>query len=235
MKIRQKLAAATLPLWLLGAPTAAMAQEAAKPEAQAVPAAAAPAAQAPMAPSANQGESGQFNIEQGVDVAPEKMVSEANKSLTEMRAALSRAMDVLAKARESKDVIRLNCVNEKLTPMKGILKIAEEALIGLQENVATGNVEAASYEYSKIRISHEKVSNLLVQAVNCIGAEATYTGDTEVDLEVDPDVTGTDDPYYGDPQILVDPANNVVAPNPDDVDSIEPNPVDLPPIASPFD
>lgn len=233
MKMRQKLAAATLPLWLMGAPTAAIAQEAAEPEAQAVPAAAAPAAQAPTAPGAGLGEGGKFNIDQSIDVPPEKMVSEANKSLEEMRAALSRAMDVLAKARESKDVIRLNCVNEKLTPMKGILKIAEDALIGLQENIATGNVEAASYEYSKIRISHEKVSTLMVQAVNCIGAEATYTGDTEVDLDVNPDVTGADDPYYGDPQILVDPAYNVVDPDPDNPNTIIPNPI-IEIIASPY-
>jgi hypothetical protein len=141
---------------------------------------------------------------------------------------------VLSKARESKDVIRLNCVNEKLTPMKGILKIAEDSLIALQENVATGNIEAARYDYSKIKIANEKINTLLVQAINCVGAESTYTGDTEVAVDVDPDRVG-DDPYYGNPQILVDPANNTVEPDPTDSDVGEDTvPIDRPPPASPY-
>lgn len=228
MKIFAKFAYAALPLTFFATPGISVAQEAAA-DATPVPAAAAPAAPAPAAM-----DDAKLKVGQGVQVPPEKMVGEAKKSLEEMRAALSRAMDVLAKARESKDVIRLNCVNEKLTPMKGILKIAEDAMIGLQENIATGNVEAASYEFSKIRISHEKVSTLLVQAINCIGAEATYTGETDIEMDVDPDVTGADDPYYGDPQILVNPADNTVNPNPDGDNPVEQNPVEIPPIASPF-
>ena len=217
-----------------GAPAGDQAVPAASAPVAPAPVASAPAAPAPAAPAPGAMDNTQLQINQDQQVPPEKMVNHAKKSLQEMRSALARAMKVLTKARESKDVIRLNCVNEKLTPMKGILKIAEDALIGLQENIATGNVEAASYEFSKIRISHEKVSNLLVQANNCIGAEASYTGETEIDVNVDPDVTGTDDPYYGDPQILVNPADNTVNPNPDGANPVEQNPVDVPPIASPF-
>jgi len=169
-----------------------------------------------------------------VNLTPEEMLDQATALMQEMRESLTRALEILTKARESKDVIRLNCVNEKLTPMKGILKIAEDALIGLQENIATGNLEAARYEYSKIKIAHEKVSTLLVQAINCVGAEATYAGDTEVDVEIDEELAGGD-PYYGDPQILVDPADIAVDGDPDDTEVGEdPELVERLPPSSPF-
>lgn len=214
-------------LTLLLAGTAA-AQEAPAPEPP-------PAAPAPKAPAADVGLVGSpLQVTEGTDLKPEEMLKEAQKSLDEMRQALARALEVLTKARESKDVIRLNCVNEKLTPMKGILKIAEDSFIGLQENIATGNREAAGYEFSKIKIAHEKISTLLVQAVNCVGAEATYSGDTELTVDVDSDIAGGD-PYYGDPQILVDPTQTTVDGEPgEEAVGEEPNVVVRPPVASPI-
>ncbi|MBN2361438.1 MAG: hypothetical protein JXR83_18450 [Deltaproteobacteria bacterium] len=194
-----------------------------------------PVAAPPEAPEIGSDAGGSpLRLSESINLKPEEMLKEAQKYLEEMRQALARALEVLTKARESKDVIRLNCVNEKLTPMKGILKIAEDAFIGLQENIATGNREAAGYEYSKIKISHEKISTLLVQAINCVGAEATYSGDTELSVDIDDEIAGGD-PYYGDPQILVDPTQTTVDGKPgDEAIGEEPNVVVRPPVASPI-
>ena len=42
----------------------------------------------------------------------------------------------LEEARSEKDVLKLNCVNEKLTQIKGLLRVVQQSDVSLQEAVA---------------------------------------------------------------------------------------------------
>ena len=74
-----------------------------------------------------------------------------------MRSALSDVLGRLEEARATKDVVKLNCVNEKLTQVKGLLRISEQSDVALQEAVARKDTTAAEHEYTKVTIARDKV------------------------------------------------------------------------------
>jgi hypothetical protein len=122
----------------------------------------------------------------GLDIPQERWLSYSEEALDEMRTILKKAMQMLADARKSNDAVRLNCVNEKVTSMKGILRVSEDADLALQENMATNAIEKAKKELAKIRIGRTKLKEALTGANTCSGSEASYVGATTVEIEMDP-------------------------------------------------
>lgn len=145
----------------------------------------------------------------------------ADEYLVEMRAALTKGLEILREAREDMDALRLQCVNDKITTMKGILRISEDANISLQEALATRATERARYEFNKIRTSRNKMAEMLSAAQNCVGAEATYTGGSDLTVEVDPSIVAQD-PYYGDPDFFFAPEDTLTSPSGDELGGDDP-------------
>ncbi len=121
-----------------------------------------------------------------LDIPQERWVSYSEEALEEMRGILKKALQMLADARKSNDAVRLNCVNEKVTQMKGILRVSEDAALALQEHMATNAMDKAQKELSKIRIGRTKLKESLTGANTCSGSEASYVGATTVEVEMDP-------------------------------------------------
>lgn len=134
---------------------------------------AAPAAEAPPVPGAAKAEV----------VSDAEKMARSQDYLGQMRVALKGVLGKLEEARSSKDVVKLNCVNEKLTNMKGLLRISEQADISLQEAVAKREEQAAEHEFSKMTIARQKVDQLRAEAEQCVGMLAFETGPTEVVVE----------------------------------------------------
>lgn len=122
---------------------------------------------------------------------PEK-IQRSNEYLVQMRAGLKAVLAKLEEARASKDVVKLNCVNEKLTNIKGLLRISEQADIALQEAVAKKEGESTEHEYTKVVIARQKIDQLKAEAEQCVGMLAFETGPTEVIVEVPTDLPQTD-------------------------------------------
>ncbi len=114
--------------------------------------------------------------------------------VTEMKETLGHVVKLLAEAREEKDVIKLNCINEKLTSIKGLIRIADQAEMSLQEAVGRAEKDSSTHEYHKIVISHQKVKILRSEAEQCIGELAFAVGKTSVEVEVDKEQVPGDDP-----------------------------------------
>ncbi len=109
----------------------------------------------------------------------------AREHVNRMREILSQTLGHLEDAREERDVIKLNCVNEKLTAIKGLLKISEQADVALQEALARRNAEVAQHEFEKIAIAANKCEQLFAESEACVGELAVYSGDTQVEVEVE--------------------------------------------------
>jgi hypothetical protein len=107
------------------------------------------------------------------------------QAVVRMRQILSELINHLETARNERDVMLLNCINEKLTAVKGLLKISEQADVSMQEAVARRDGEAASHEFDKIRIALGKSEELSAAAQACVGELAVYAGDTQVEVETD--------------------------------------------------
>jgi len=128
--------------------------------------------------------------------------------LSQMREALKVVLTKLEEARNSKDVMKLNCVNEKLTNIKGLMRISEQADIALQEAVAKQEQQGAEHEFDKLSIARQKVEQLRAEAEQCVGLLAFEPGETEVIVEEPEDLPEID------PTLTPDPLPNVRRPPP---------------------
>ncbi len=125
-------------------------------------------------------------------LSDKEKLSRSTDYLGTMRQALKLVLGKLEEARDSKDVVKLNCVNEKLTNIKGLLRISEQADVALQEAVAKREEQAAEHEFTKITIARGKVEQLRAEAEQCVGLLAFEVGETTVDVQEPDDLPATD-------------------------------------------
>jgi hypothetical protein len=69
-------------------------------------------------------------------------------------------------ARKQKDVIKLNCVNDKLVQMKAQLNVIDQATLEMQVGTSSGG---RSTSFTEITQAGDNVRNLREQADSCIG------------------------------------------------------------------
>ncbi len=139
---------------------------------------------------------------------PEKYVEEADKALGRMGTAMQKGLDEVKKARSEKDNVRLLCVNEPVSAMKGVLRISENANVDLQEAISINETAQARREFRKIKQGRRQMDNLLSAAQNCAGANSTEST-TSVELEIDENLLALD-PYYGDDSFFYDPSDDLL-------------------------
>lgn len=132
------------------------------------------------------------------DLSPREMTAESKKLLTEMEGFHVRVLQLQAAARKAKDVIKLNCVNEKLLAVKQLLNIGESAENDLTEAIASSDRDAQVHQYSQIKLAHERATGERDEAEGCIGEEIVFVGPTKVDVDgpAMPD-DPTQDPHDG--------------------------------------
>lgn len=148
-------------------------------------------AQGEVAPPANPAPTAAAAVE-GISDAEKIRVS--GEAVQRMKQLLKDVLGKLEEARATKDVVKLNCVNEKLTQIKGLLRISEQAETNLQEAVAKHEASAAEHEYTKVTIARQKVEQLRAEAEECIGQLAFRTDENLV-VEIDePDDLPSGDP-----------------------------------------
>jgi hypothetical protein len=149
---------------------------------------------------------------QGKILDPATMVTQSKEFMTKMQATLSRVVQLQEVARKQKDIIKLNCVNDKLVQIKGNMNVAETATTGLHESIARNDEQQRNHEFTRISLTNQKVQVLGQEAENCIGEDLTYVGQTDVKVEIDPTI-----------------------PEADPTRDVRPPPViERPPVASPF-
>lgn len=87
------------------------------------------------------------------------------------------------KAKRDKDVIRLNCLLDKLSQVRVNMSIMDQSIQALAETVNRQDEAGMLHEYTRITIINQKVQVLRTEADACIGAETNYIGPTRVEVE----------------------------------------------------
>jgi hypothetical protein len=121
-------------------------------------------------------------------VADSDKPGRSQDGIKRMREILAKVLTHLEEAREERDVVKLNCVNEKLTAVKGLLKISEQADVTMQEALARRDSDVAGHEFEKVSIALRKCEQLLAESEACVGELAVYSGDTELEVTVEEEV-----------------------------------------------
>ena len=129
---------------------------------------------------------------QAQNMPDDKRLKNIEKTLKNMRGTLDLAMLRLKDAREKKDIIRLNCVNEKLSAINGLVKISEEAQQSLKEAIAKRDDELKKHEYEKVLLADKRIAGLRLEVEGCVGEMSTYTGNTDIVVATDENVRSDD-------------------------------------------
>lgn len=162
-------------------------------------------AQAPAAPPA--GPVVQTEVAEPVEaVADGEKGERTAEHLERMREVLKQVLKHLEDARDKRDVIKLNCVNEKLAAVKGLLRVSEAADVKMQEALARRDSEAAAHEFQIVAIARRKVEQLLAESEACVGELAVYSGDTQIEMVVEgPEGPPPSETLPVTPEIVVPP------------------------------
>jgi hypothetical protein len=122
-----------------------------------------------------------------------EMVQTARDFLSKMQETKVRVFKLKDAAQKKKDILKVNCVNAKITLVQGHIAVGDNHFQALNAAVSRGDNDAGSYEYQNVNIVYQKVIILGTEAENCIGEDVSYVGATKVDVDIDPSVP-TDDP-----------------------------------------
>lgn len=120
-------------------------------------------------------------------------VGAADASIETMGAALTAARARLEEARADEDLVVVNCVNRALAAIKGLVGLSKQARISLTESMAAGDGELIEHHLQRIALAGSRVRSFKVQVEACVGEADQSTGQTSMDLQVDP-LQRSDDP-----------------------------------------
>jgi hypothetical protein len=165
-----------------------------------------------LAQPAGEGGDTEVGFRKGSQLTLQDQLVQSDAYLSKMKATLAHMNKLAEQARKDKDIIKLNCVNDKLIQAKGNLNLAESSRDGLKAAAARSDDGSRNHEFAKLTITYQKVTVLGQEAEQCIGEEISYVGATKVEIDVDKDIP-EDDPTVTPPQPL---------------------PIVRPPLASPF-
>jgi hypothetical protein len=99
------------------------------------------------------------------------------------------------KARAEKDVIKLNCVNDKLVQMKALMNLADEKRVAVTDALTLGNGRAPE-RFDDYAQNATQIKRLREEADVCVGVGPDYVGDSKLNVS-NPAIP--DDPTAGNP------------------------------------
>ncbi|MEM1024830.1 MAG: hypothetical protein AAGD10_03185 [Myxococcota bacterium] len=123
----------------------------------------------------------------------DEKTSNLEKLLSKQRSDVSRTAGFLREARADKDLVRANCLEQKLKLLSALLKLSEASAQKLVEAVANRNDDMVDQSYAKLLIASQRSGAIAAEANQCVGATAVFSGTTEITVNQD-EAIGAADP-----------------------------------------
>jgi len=146
-------------------------------------------------PRAQQGNEPEAEVQQRrtANLSGPDQIREANAIIEEIQRIRRQVSDLLDQARQDRDIIKVNCLNDKLTQVDVALRSAREHQELLQTAVSINNDGQRNHEFTLLTIFRSRSENLENEARQCIGEDTgTFDRGTIVTLRVDPNIAEQD-------------------------------------------
>jgi hypothetical protein len=134
------------------------------------------------------------------ELSPQEMIADAQRLAGEIQTVRIEVVALQTEAREKKDMIRLDCIDDKLSQIDQVMLIVDAARADLGKAVAAGDLDGRMHHHGLVLQSREKATAVRQEADGCIGEEMRFSGDADIDV-TDP---GLDDPTRHAPFDLAD-------------------------------
>jgi hypothetical protein len=134
----------------------------------------------------NQPAGGRTRADPRQDLSTSQMRSEARHHLSAMEMSAQAIRRQLETARGSRDVVKVLCLNDKLTQVDVAARSTADRVQLLTRAVEQNDVAQAKYEFAIIQVLHDRSQALSQEAGQCVGEETGFIGDSKIRFEVDP-------------------------------------------------
>jgi hypothetical protein len=125
---------------------------------------------------------GSRSVEQ---LTPQQQLRSAARIVEEMTTLRRTVSNMLDRANQERDIIKVNCLNDKLTQIDVTIRSAREHSDLLQTSVSINNDNQRNHEYALIVIFQQRTRALDVEARQCVGEEAGGFGEApEIGMRV---------------------------------------------------
>ncbi len=122
----------------------------------------------------------------GRDLSTKQKADFADRAADEINSGLTKVLRLIEDAQRKKDIVLLNCLNDKLGALRGLLKVAEDSKLNLAEAVVRENQDLQEHNFRKLNIASQQAKTVFSEAEACIGQVGfVTTGQTRVVLTVE--------------------------------------------------
>ena len=122
-------------------------------------------------------------------LSPQERRDKAVKRITAMKLAEKDVVGLREEERKNgQEISKLNCINDKLSLIKGHINVSDKAYIAMDEGEKKGDVTAVTHHYTLIAVSYKKVVDLEQEARLCVGKQVEVSEDGSTTVTVDPKV-----------------------------------------------
>jgi hypothetical protein len=119
---------------------------------------------------------------------------EAEQLLTTVEAHRSRAMVLLAEARRARDLLRVQCVFDRVTQLESVTQGAREGFASLDDAVASGDEGRREHALRLLMIYQQRAAVLVSESARCATpTRRTPTTETVVSVRTPPGLVDSDD------------------------------------------
>lgn len=129
---------------------------------------------------------GELPVRQRAQLSAQEQAAEAQATEERGTNISRRVMAMLDEARRARDIIRVTCLNDKLTQINAHLRTLQNRRENLQEAVDTGDESRRNHEFTVITVLGQHFRTLEQEANACIGQDIFETGTTRVVVDIDP-------------------------------------------------
>ena len=147
----------------------------------------------------------QLNSQRDVKLSPQEMKKRADKYMPQMAQGANTVRKQLAEARQSRDVVKVLCLNDKLNQIDTAIRSARDRMPNLKTAAEKNDQDQARHEFTTIEVLKDRVQNLVAEANQCIGEETGFVGESEVVVDIDPTIPDDPSKFPDDPLISQPP------------------------------
>lgn len=147
---------------------------------------------------------GEVSARRRADLSAAEQLAEAQRIQERGNSLSRRVAGMLDEARRENDVIRVTCLDDKLTQINAHLRTLIARLESLQEASQLGDEGRRNHEFTVITVLGQNLTELDRAANECVGQDLFETGTTRVTTTIDPNVPNEDPsvvPTPADPEV----------------------------------
>jgi hypothetical protein len=146
-------------------------------------------------------------------VTPQQMRTQAQTFLPQMDQSAQTVRRQLEQSRESRDVVKVLCLNDKLNQIDVAIRAARDRMPVLMAALDKDDIDNSRHEFAVLQVLRDRVRTLVQESNQCIGEEAGFVGESKVIVSIDPGIPSNDQTLLPSQQetviVLAQPATGI--------------------------